>query len=285
VGRWAARLARVPLIVHTFHGFGFSERHSWLARNLYLAIERLNRRISDELVVVASQHLEQGRQWGILSEGKGRLIRSGVDFSALKGRVSLDEKKVELGIGKSDRIVGVVASMTPAKSLDLFVRAARTIKDRCPEARFLMVGEGVLRPALESQIRSAGLGDAFLLLGWRRDVPEIIPLFDVALLTSRWEGVPKFLIEASALGVPTVAFNIDGVSEVIREGANGFLVNPENVTELARKALLILEDHALRERMGAAGRFLVEEFSAKRMVQLHETLYEELLEGLSSRGK
>ena len=212
----------------------------------------------------------------------GRVIRSGVDFSSLQGKKNPDEKKLELRISKSDRIVGVVASMTPAKSLDLFIRAARVIKDHCPDARFVMVGDGPLRPLLENQIRATGLEDSFLLLGWRRDVAEILPVFDVALLTSRWEGVPKFLIEASALGIPSVAFNIDGVSEVIQEGINGFLVGPANVPGLAEKALMILQDRALGEKMGSAGKSLVEEFSAERMVQLHETLYQELLERLQS---
>jgi glycosyltransferase involved in cell wall biosynthesis len=278
LGRWAGFLEGIPRIVHTFHGFGFGESHSYLARNFYILIERFNAALSSQLIVVAQSHLDRARQWKLFSPARGKLIREGIDFSHWPDS-SFDriKKKIELGFQVSDRIVGVVASMTPAKALHLFIEAAALITHQNPQARFLIVGDGDLRSQLERQIRDAGLEAKFVLTGWRQDVPEILPVMDVFLLSSLWEGLPFALIEAAHSNLPAVAFQTDGIPEIIEDGTNGFLAPRGNVAALAEKTLQLLEDDILRQQMGKRGAALANLFDLQNMVKEHQQLYLNLL--------
>jgi glycosyltransferase involved in cell wall biosynthesis len=274
LGRWAAFLAGAPRILHTFHGFGFGESHTRLARTFYIFLERLNSRLSHQLIVVTQNHLILGRLWRVLSSSKGLLIREGIDFAGWpKDSFGRNQKKVELGFQVSDRIVGVVASMTPAKALHLFVRAAEIIAGKNPDAHFLIVGDGSLRGQIEQQILELGLKSRFVLTGWRRDVPEILPVMDVFLLSSLWEGLPFALIEAAHSEVPAVAFETDGISEILQDGVNGFLVPRGNVEILASKTLQLLGDEELRQRMGKQGPAISQLFDVGKMVREHQQLY------------
>ncbi len=278
LGRWAAFLAGTPRIVHTFHGFGFGESHTPLARAFYILVERFNSKLSHQLIVVAQNHLILGRRWRILSSSKGVLIREGVVFTEWPGD-SLDriKKKVELGFQVSDRIVGVVASMTPAKALHLFVEAAAIIARKSPNAHFLMVGDGALRSRIERQILDLELKSRFVLTGWRRDVPEILSVMDVFLLSSLWEGLPFALMEAAHSKVPVVAFETDGMPEILQDGVNGFLVPRNNVQALASRTLQLLEDEELRLQMGRRGPAIFCLFDIDKMVKEHQQLYMNLL--------
>src|SRR5262249_53275213 len=150
----------------------------------------------------------------------------------------------------SDKIVGVMASFTPAKALHFFLEAAAKIALEVPRARFVMVGDGLLRASLEAQVSRLGIGPVLRMLGWRRDVPELLRTLDVFLLTSLWEGLPGSLVEAFLSGVPAVASQVDGVGEVVREGVNGFLVPPGNTAAMAAAVIRLLKDETLRQSMG-----------------------------------
>ena len=281
VGRWAAWLADVPRVVHTYHGFGFSaERRSW-QRVFYMGAEKLTARITHQFVAVSYQNRLQAEECRMFPRGQCEVIRSGVDFSGFQ-TLSVDKikKKMELGICSSDKVVGVVASFTPAKGLHHFLDAARKICDEIPDVCFLMVGDGALRPHLEQQIRQLQLGARVKMLGWRRDIPELLQLFDVFLLTSLWEGLPRSLVEARFCGVPSVASNVDGVSEVVHDGKSGYLVVPGDTETMAKRVSQLLRDESLRHRMGQFGKLGIEEFSAQKMLRDYSQLYKNITLGL-----
>jgi len=285
LGRWAAFLAGIPEVVHTFHGFGFGESHSARARALYIAVERLNSKISSRLIVVSRNHLERARHWKIFPPGKGLLIREGVDFSNWPGTSGdRTQKKIELGFQVSDKIVGVIASMTPAKGLHLFVAAAALIARQSPQTRFLMVGDGLLRKQLEKQIQGLRLNSKFVLTGWRKDVSEILPVMDVFVLSSLWEGLPFALIEAAHAGLPAVAFETDGIPEILQDGVNGFLAPRGDVEALAAKTLQLLESDSLRGEMGQRGPSQSRLFDINKMVEEHQNLYSDLLASHEGRS-
>lgn len=277
VGRWAAHLARVPLILHTYHGFGFGDSHAPWRRWLYASIERRTARITSRFVAVSVQNRTKGEELRILAQGRCRLIRSGIPFSQFQLEAfDKAQKKMELGLSQTDMVVGIVASFTPAKGLQHFLDAAARILASRPGVRFLMVGDGDLRPQLESQVSQLHLEQAVSMLGWRRDVPELLRVFDVLLLTSLWEGVPRVLVEAALAGVPVVASNVDGVCEVVQDGCNGLLVPAGNSGAAAEAVIGLLQDESRRQAMGKAGQSLVAEFSVERMLDEHHRLYLEL---------
>jgi glycosyltransferase involved in cell wall biosynthesis len=191
-------------------------------------------------------------------------------------RTDKSKKKIELGLKPSDKIVGVVASFTPAKALHLFLEAAAKIAREYPGVSFVMVGDGSLRPQLEAQAERLGIGSALRMLGWRRDVPELMRAFDVFLLTSLWEGLPRSLVEAFVSGVPVVASHVDGIGEVVQDGRNGFLVPPKDTEAMAAAVIRLLKDEPLRQVMGQQALNSVDDFSVEKMLKDYSNLYENI---------
>ena len=278
VGRWAASLAGVPKIMHTYHGFGFSPQHPFWQKAFYVGFEKATACITSQFVAVSRPNQLLGQSYGIFDGDDCILIRSGVDFADFRAvRIDKLQKKIELGFDPSDKIVGVVASFTPAKALHFFLEAAGKIALEVPRVRFVMVGDGSLRPRLEAQASRLGISTVLRMLGWRRDVPELLRTFDVFLLTSLWEGLPRSLVEAFLSGVPVVASQVDGVGEVVRENVNGFLVPPGNTAAMAAAVIRLLKDEALRQSMGERARSSVEDFSVEKMLKDYSDLYERIV--------
>jgi glycosyltransferase involved in cell wall biosynthesis len=267
--------------VHTYHGFGFSPQHPIWQRVFFVGLERATALITSQFVAVSDPNRVLGQSYGIFLREECALIRSGVevaDFRVL-GTDKI-QKKIELGFDPSDKIVGVVASFTPAKALHLFIEAAAIIAKEIPGVRFLMVGDGSLRPQLESQAERLGLRSALRMLGWRRDVPELVRTFDVFLLTSLWEGLPRSLVEGFLSAVPAVASHVDGIGEVVQEGRNGFLVPAGNVEAMAAAVIRLLKDESLRQALGEQARLSVDDFSAEKMLKDYSKLYETISAGI-----
>ena len=274
IGRWAGWLAGVPVIIHTYHGFGFGDSVVWWKKLLYICLERITAHLTTGFVVVSEKNLRKGESYGLFRRQDCSLIRSGVETSSFS-RVPpvTSSKKVELNFETTDRIVGTVASLKPPKALHLLIRVAKMVSSQVTGVKFLIVGDGELRPQLESQIRELQLESVVRLIGWRQDVPDLLRVFDLFVLTSLWEGLPRVLVEASLTGVPVVAFDVDGVSEVIVQGRNGFLVAPGDLDAMAKRIVELLNNEALRSSLGQGSCFPPDEFSVERMLKKHTLLY------------
>jgi len=278
LGRAAARIAGVPVVIHTVHGYGFHPRQRPAVRRFYIALERLAARWTTHVIAVAQSDLDEGVELGIIARERASLIRSGIDIACYAAQGIDREATVRaLGFDPTRPLVGMVACLKPQKNPEDFVRAAALVAGSIPAAQFLLAGDGVLRPAVEEAVRRSGLGDRFRLLGWRRDVAAIIPCLDVLVLTSLWEGLPRVFPQAMAAGRPVVAYRVDGAPEAVTEGVTGYLVEPGDYPAAAARIVELLEDPALARRLGAAGRERVGEFDADTMVRRQEALYERLL--------
>ncbi|MEM7533263.1 MAG: glycosyltransferase family 4 protein [Chloroflexota bacterium] len=279
VGRWAAKLAGVPIIVHTVHGWGHHERQHPLIRAFYIWLEKRTLTVTDKLIVVTPKDIADGLQDGIGTEDDYVLIRSGIELERFgHPQVSPPEMRQLLGIPQDAPVVGSVTRLSPQKGPLDFVQMAARIAQTHPDTHFVMVGDGPLRGDVEALIAQHGLTAQFHLTGLRRDVPELLATFDIFVLTSLWEGLPRVLPQAMATGLPIVATAIDGNAEAVEDGVNGFLVPPENPTALSQSVCQLLDDDALAQRMGQAGLARVEEFGAQRMVDQVSALYRALLQ-------
>jgi glycosyltransferase involved in cell wall biosynthesis len=176
-----------------------------------------------------------------------------------------------------------VAVFKPQKAPLDFVETARLVAKELPGARFVMVGDGELRPEAERAAAAAGLADRFSFPGWRKEMPDILSAFDVFLLTSRWEGLPKVVPQAMIAGIPVVATAVDGTKEVVDHGVDGFLAPPGDVGSLSRAVVDILSGR-LRLRVGSQRERLLREFDQEAMVKAQERLYSELLAGKGFAG-
>jgi glycosyltransferase involved in cell wall biosynthesis len=277
LGRWAARLAGVPIIIHSIHGFGFTPAQQPALRALLLTAERMTARVTTRFIAVSEANRQRGIELGLFSRDRCTLIRSGVDLHLFRHtRVDVEKKKRDLGLAPDRPVVGMIAPLKPQKAPLDFVRMASLVHSVRPEAQFLEIGDGELRQAVEAAARQEGLGDSFRLLGWRRDIPEVLRCLDVLVLTSRWEGLPRVYLEALASGVPVVGTNVDGAAEVIRDGVNGSLVEPGDVGRMAKEVLGLLADPERARAMGRQGQALAEEFDIHEMVRRQEEEYERL---------
>ena len=171
----------------------------------------------------------------------------------------------------------MIAPLKPQKAPLDFVRLAALVHRSRPDARFVLVGDGELRGAVEAEVERVGLAGSFKLTGWRRDIAEVLRCFDLFVLTSLWEGLPRVYLEALASGVPVVGTRVDGAAEVIRDGVNGYLVAPGDVRGMADRVLELLAHPDVAVRMGQKGESLPQEFDIRDMIRRLEREYDRLV--------
>ncbi len=173
-------------------------------------------------------------------------------------------------------MVGIVARLVPIKRHEIFLSAASAVASRVPACRFLVVGDGERREALERMTRELGLSDRTVFLGWRRDLERIYADLDVAVLTSANEGSPVSFIEAMASGVSVIGPRVGGVPDVIEDGVTGLVVSPGDAVPVAEAIVRLLGDPELRRKMGAAARErALRLYAADRLIADIAALYRE----------
>ncbi|MBA2449123.1 MAG: glycosyltransferase family 4 protein [Chloroflexi bacterium] len=277
-GRLAARLAGVPIVVHTFHGHTF---HSYFGRArtaLLLQIERALARLTDRIVAVGEDQRREIVAYGIAPASKIVPIPLGLELEPmLKAERERGTLRAELGVDNRVRLVGIVARLVPIKAHDVFLEAASRVHTLAPTTRFLVIGDGERRAELEQLAADRGLADAVRFLGWRGDMQRVYADLDVVALSSNNEGSPVALIEAMAAARPVVATAVGGVPEVVCDGENGLLVPPRDPAALAEGILRLLREPERATAMGLAGRAHVyPRYAAGRLVADVERLYLEL---------
>jgi len=273
LGRLAAWAEKVPIVIHSVHGFGFGPHQILPVRTAFLAAERLVARFTTAFIAVSRENLEQGVRLGLFPREKVQVIRSGIDLAAFTGAPDGAAVRSSLGIAPEDAVVLQVSCFKPQKAPERFVAMAAMLVSQFPRVQFLLVGDGELRGSLQRLAVSYGLADRLRFLGWRRDVAALFAAADVVTLTSRFEGLPRVLVEARACGKPVVAMAVDGVVEVVQDGVNGFLVPEGDVVALAEKVAWLLTHPERARAMGQAGRKGLAEFSRERMVAEQSELY------------
>ncbi len=291
LGRLAAKVAGVPHIVHTVHGWGFHDRMNPLLKNTYVTLEKMLQPRTRPLISVSNKTTRVGLDEGIGRPGAYRLIRSGIPllrFFPDPKRGS--EVRERLGLSADDIVVGSVGRLSPQKNPRDFVRVAELLSRGRENLRFVYVGDGPMRTEIERTLDSVGLSDRVLLLGIRDDVPDLLRAMDVFILTSLWEGLPRVVLQALATGLPVVAYDTAGIGEAVKEGENGHLVEPGAVGEMVELLDRLVADASLRAAMGrAAAEGLDTAFTEDGMIRDLENLYDELTMsaggGVRSAGK
>jgi glycosyltransferase involved in cell wall biosynthesis len=243
-------------------------------RWFYIALERFIAPLSTKLIFVSESNREEARALGIGTPSQYELIRSGVPIAAIKSAGQSANRSVlrkELGIPTEAPLVTTIGPFKPQKNLPDFIRAAAEIHRANPAVHFLIVGDGALRPALEKHVRDAGLENHLHMPGWRRDAAAILAVSDVFAMTSLWEGLPRSLVEAQILAVPSVCYDTDGVRDVLSKGG-GTIVPQGAVSQLAQAVIAAIKTGP--SRTSAA---IGIEFDIDQMVRQQETLYKSLL--------
>ncbi len=279
LGRLAARITRVPIVVHTYHGHVLSGYFSQRKTKLLTMMERGLARFSDRLVAVSDQVRDDLVSLGVASSDHFSVVPLGLDlapmFSAGSQRGAL---RTELGVASDVPLIGIVGRLFPIKNHALFLETAACLTRKHPDARFVVVGDGVLRPELEERAGRPDLKGHVFFTGWRFDLPAVYADLDVLVVSSRNEGTPVSAIEAMAAGCPVVATRVGGLPDLIDDGRTGILVAPGDATALSEAIFGVLTDQKRKSSLCEAARACVEQrFMVSRLVSDMQELYEELL--------
>jgi glycosyltransferase involved in cell wall biosynthesis len=278
LGRWAAWYARVPVIIHTIHGYGITPAQPPLLRRILILLERMTGWITTHWIAVAQADIEKGIEWRLFDRRQVSIVRPGIDphpFQTGIDEITRDALRTEFGVGPDEYLVGTVACLKPQKAPEDFVAVAKQVCEAIPNARFALIGDGDLRPKIESLIEVNGLQKRLYLAGWRRDISTVMKIFDVFLLTSHWEGLPRVLLEARTIGLPVVATRVGGVEEVIVEGRHGWLSHPGDVSGLSAHLIRVLQSRGSQSHgRSPSVEALPKEFHLEEMVKQYESLYD-----------
>jgi glycosyltransferase involved in cell wall biosynthesis len=279
VGRVAALLCRVPVVVHTFHGHVFRGYFSPAKTRVFLAIERGLGRGSSALVAVSPKVRDELLEFGVGRSEHIHVVPLGLDLQRFR---DYDEPRADaraaLGLSTDAFVTAIVARLAPIKAHEVFLEAARRLVATHPGATFLVVGGGERHEELQDLAARLGLRECVRFLGWRADLERIYRACDAVALTSRNEGSPVALIEAMAAGVPVLSTRVGGVPDVITDNETGLLVEMDDTVGLADALDRLVRNRALGDALGAAAQARVlERYDAGRLLHDMDTLYKTLL--------
>lgn len=277
LGRLAAFAARVPIIIHSVHGFSFSPAQPFLKRNFYLFFEKICRPLTSHFIFVAASDIEYARTHKLLADNYS-LIRSGFPLQKFLGRsTDVPTLREKYQLRNNSLVCGIIAPFKPQKGLfHLLDIAARVIRQN-PAVVFFIAGDGEQRRALEDELQRRGISRNFRMPGFLLDLENVMDCFDIGVSTALWEGLPQSLVQLRLKKKAVVASDIPGNREVIRDGKNGFLLPVDDHENFAAAILKLAADRDLRNRLGAYADEDFSEWDAAVMVGRQEELYRRLL--------
>ena len=278
LGRLAAWLTRVPIVIQTPHGHVFYGHFGPKLSRIFLGFEKLAARYTDAIVALTGGEYDDYLKYQVIDPKKLTTIHSGVDIERFsKVRVDPAAKKKELGLDPDSPMVGTIGWLLPIKGPQYLLRAMASVWHSGCRSHLVFVGKGSMEGDLKTEALRLGLADRVHFLGWREDIPELLSLFDIFVLPSMNEGMGRVLVEAMAVGIPVVASRTGGIPDLVQHGKNGLLVTAGSETELAEAIQQLLSDPSRARAMGRQGKLDCYRFSLDAMVKKIDRLYEDML--------
>ena len=293
IGRLAAAAAGVPVVVHTFHGHVFHSYFNSLKSKFFINIERYLATKSDAIIAISEQQRKELVQdFRIAPQSKFRLIPLGLDLDKFATGSAAKRESFRKSFGLEDNVVaiGIIGRLVPVKNHYLFLKAVKHVLDNTSKkVKAFIIGDGETRADLEAMAQQSGIGFSteketahpypLVFTSWRSDVDAIMAGLDIVTLTSFNEGTPVSLIEAQAANKPIVSTRVGGIADVVVEGETALLADVPDSQTFADHLLRLVQDDALRHRMGQLGQQQVmQRFSYQRLMRDMSALYYELLE-------
>ena len=277
LGRLAARLARVPAVIHQPHGHVFYGYWGAPRTALYVALERRAARWTDRIVTLTERGTAEHLARGIGRPGQYATVPSGVPTAALRAAAPpRAAARARLGLAPDAYVVAGLGRLVPVKGFDLLVEALPRLAAEVPSARVLLVGDGPERAALEARARALGVAARLHVTGATPEVAAHLAAADVLAAPSRNEGMGRALVEAMALGLPVVATAVGGIPAVVEDGGCGRLVPPGDADALAAALAGLGRDARLRETLGRAAVVRAEAFSSEVALARMRAVYDAL---------
>jgi glycosyltransferase involved in cell wall biosynthesis len=279
LARLAARRAGVPIIIHTVHGPSFGPFQGPLANLVLRAAERRAANVTTHFISVADAMTRQYLAAGVGEPDQFSRIFSGFPLEPFLAARPNPELRARLGLAPSDFVVGKIARLFQLKGHEDLIAAAPEVLRLHARTKFLLVGDGLLRPRLQERVRAAGLEQHVIFAGLIApvDIPKYVGVMDVVAHLSRREGLARALPQALAAARPVVAYDCDGANEVCLPGQTGFLIPQGDIKTLVERLAQLAGDADLREQLGRRGReFVRENFAVETMLEKIYALYQKL---------
>lgn len=275
LGRVAARLTGVGVVIFTLHGGSALNNQSHLIRFLSRRVETMLDRCTDYYVAVSDYVLKRFLQNEIASSDRATLIYHGIAEPGRTDRpIDLSEKRKMLGLSADKTVIGTVGLLEKQKGPEDFIRSIPLVLHSFPECQFVLIGDGPLRGRLEDLAGQLGISRSVRFAGWRDDAAELMQILDIFCLPSLWESFGLVLLEAMAYAKPIVATDVGGIPDVILNGETGLLVSPRDPASLSKAMIYFLTHPEIALEMGRRGRArLSERFTLENMIQRYEDFY------------
>lgn len=278
LGRVAAKARGVPVVLWSIHGWAFNYPMGCISKKFWRAIERFLDFFTDHYVAVCRNMMEVGIQGSITKPKKVSVIYYGIEVDKYDTSTCSNQVRKELGIGENIPIVGNIGRIEPQKAVDDFLKAAKLVKDQIPNVKFIIVGDGPLKNAMERLSVQLGIKDDVLFTGWEKNIKKYSSVMDVVCIPSLWEALPLLLLEVMAMKKPVAATRVGGIPEAVDDGKTGILVPPSKPEIMAHAIINLIVNKRTTEEMGKAGRQRVQQlFSVEKMIMHYEKLYLTLL--------
>ncbi len=278
LGRWAAQISKVPVVVHTIHGFPFHDFMPAWRRQLYINLERSARSCTDFIITLSELDRQEAAKLNILGRENSGTVYTSIDFSKLDRLSNPQQTRQQLGIPEGWQAIVMVGRLDPQKAPYLLIEAFSKVVKQHPETLLMLVGDGELRPTLQAQAQELGIADKVKFLGTREDVPEILKAANIFSFSSLWEAMGRAMIEATLVGKPVVVPSIGGIPEIVHQNETGLLFPVGDVERLAAHLSYLLQHPEEGYRMGQNAKKLTRKlFNADDMVRQIEQIYGRLL--------
>jgi glycosyltransferase involved in cell wall biosynthesis len=283
IGRYAAKKAGVPAVIHTIHGLAFTASTSRAVNGFYKFLEQRAAPLTSRIVTVADAMREQSLAAKIGRSEQYVTVYSGMETEPfLNPPVGREEVRRQLGLRDDDVVVGTVARLFYMKGHDDLLEMAPELCEEFPRLRFLWVGDGILRNSFEEQIGRMGLKERFIFTGLvpPERIPELTNAMDIVVHPSRREGLARAIVQGQLAAKPVIAYDVDGNREGFIDGESGCLVRAFDQKTFEMRLAGLLRDENRRAQMGQKGRgFALGRFSAEKMVEGLERVYADALAG------
>ena len=272
-----ARVADIGLknrCVYNPHGWAFNMRCSAKKKAMYTVIEKVAAPFCDKIICISEAERQSALDKKICRDDKLQVIFNGVDIEAYETGVHGVVKRKDLNIPEDAFVVGMVGRMSTQKAPDVFIKMAKLVKVKVPNAHFIIVGNGNQEDEIRKYAEDNGFSDSLHITGWVDNPMSYVELFDVACLLSRWEGFGLALPEYMMASKPIVASRVDAIPNIISDGENGLLVEVDDATGASKAVLRIYQDDGLKNRLVTQGMEDVHNrFNARRVSEEHSKLF------------
>ena len=284
IARCAATSAHIPVVVHTIHGQAFTPYEKSWRNFIYIFAEKFAAKRCDKIFAVAQAMIDQSLAHHIAPKEWYQVVYSGMETTDFTNARRDDELCRQLGLAPGAPVVMTLARLFPQKGYEFVPEAFAKVVEALPDAQLLIIGDGIMREKLQSDFATLGVAEKVHFAGLvpPEQVPRYLACGDLLWHLSLREGLPRAAVQALCEAKPVIAFALDGTPEVVLNGKTGFCLAAGDVNGVAEKSIELLANEELRREMGLAGRSLVEEkFSWRRMADILEKEYFQLLESAS----